>query len=234
MWKSSGKLPGLFKPALIVTYVTVALALAVAPCAYADTIPTLTATSASYSGMSFAFDGFSASGPSFNFDGGTVGPISIPFFGSGQPIGVVSIGFPEGFAQPPYYIPTGQIAVGSTTYDAVFSGSGNVSTLPNTVIWPSSPDPSVSVPAVMHGEFSACISSTLPVCDMSFPIPFAKISIDLRGELVFSPESSGVLMSATFTSTPVPEPAAIKLILLCCCIAVGTLPIRTRISSPVR
>ena len=176
-----GQIGRLFQPALIVTYATVAWALAVGSCAYADTIPTLTATRASYSGMSFAFDGFSASGFSFNFDGGTVGPISIPFFGPGQPIGVVSIGFSGGFPQPPYCAPTGQIAIGRTTYDAVFSGSGSVSTLPNTVIWPSSPDPSVSVPAVMHGEFSACISSTLPVCDMSFPIPFAKIPIDLPG-----------------------------------------------------
>lgn len=144
MWKSSGKLAGLFQPALIVTYATVALALAFGPYAYADTIPTLTATSASYSGMSFAFDGFSASGSSFNFDGGTVGPISIPFFGPGQPIGVVSIAFPGGFPQPPYYAPTGQLTIGSTTYDAVFSGTGSLSSLPNTVIWPSSPNPSVA------------------------------------------------------------------------------------------
>ena len=181
------------------------------PLGRADTIPTLMPTAVSYSGTSFAFDSFSVSGSSFSFDGLSAGPISIPFFAEGQAIGLISIGFPAGFFQPPDYAPFGQITIGNETLTAVFSGSGEISTLTNDVIWPSGPNPSATVPALVQGTFSSCVSSSAPMCDPNFANPIANISIDLLGDIRFSLDSTSVLMTASFTSTPVPEPSGFLL-----------------------
>jgi hypothetical protein len=203
---------GRLTKALPVTALACSLALSTP--ALGDSVIITTATSASYSGQSFSFDDFSLSGPSFSLSGGTVGPIQIPFFSPGDSIGTLSIGFPAGFEQPPYSTAIGQITDGNKTFNAVFDGSGKVSAFANGAIWPSGPHPSVTIPAVMTGMFSGCISSSLPKCDSNFPNSIVDISVNLPGKLTLSLDPTTVLMEATFDSTPVPEPSAKLLVSL--------------------
>jgi len=188
----------------------------------------LTATSATATWPAFGPVEFSIAGPSLGVSGragfrfGLLPvPVGAPVAEVCRPLGGCMFQLNESFgaALLPECFVTG-IASGRCM------GTGTIfpSPIPSTLLVPSTPNPTISIPVRLIGGYDLCSPGPFPLF-CTEPL-VAHIDVDLPGELIltfagpfapgidFPTESSIRLLEALFVSTPIPESSSLILMLI--------------------
>ena len=211
----------------------------VASCSlFADPLPVLDATFANASwGMSGQIS-FTLGGPAFDM-GGTALWVPPPIFvtpGESAHSALAGVPFFLGEVIGHHLIPSGTLTLDGVTYGVEYDGIAGVM-YPDFTI-PTTPFPTVVVPATMVGTYTACailVPSQSNACEHPGDQDIATINVNVPGELTLpfgGPFSNGqyILDVVTFVSTPVPEPSSMPYALLTLGLAASAIVSRRRSS----
>lgn len=171
----------------------------------AQTIPTLTATSAQ-AAWNFGMSTARISGPGFSFFD------DFTFIGSRNPCsapgGCVAPGPNLALSALPTGFYNGTLSLNGAPQQATFEGNARIQYATSTITYPYTPPgnpvQSVTVPVVLLGSASACLAPLYTPCGSSPYI--ANIAIDIPGSLtIYDISGPGGILQAQFTSVPEPR-----------------------------